>query len=109
MYSLNEKSDVYSIGHWNWYARRLYTRCLDGELDNRPTIYQVVDWLKAIATKTDVKAEILQLSSKQELNLSNAEVLLSTSNSELQGELSQLIQNFNKISTSEINTTSISN
>ncbi|GBC47216.2 kinase-like domain-containing protein [Rhizophagus irregularis DAOM 181602=DAOM 197198] len=98
-----------NILHWNWYARRLYTRCLDGELDNRPTIYQVVDWLKAIATKTDVKAEILQLSSKQELNLSNAEVLLSTSNSELQGELSQLIQNFNKISTSEINTTSISN
>jgi hypothetical protein len=79
---------------------------LDSKLDNRPTIYQVVDWLKAIA---DVKVEILQLSSKQELNLSNAEVLLSTSNSESQGELSQLIQNFNKISTSEINTTPISN
>ncbi|GBC22558.2 kinase-like domain-containing protein [Rhizophagus irregularis DAOM 181602=DAOM 197198] len=88
---------------------KIYTRCWGGKPDNRPTIYQVVDWLKEIITKTDVKAEILQSSSKRELNLSNAEVPLSTSNSESQGELSQPIQNFNKMSTEVINTTSLSN
>ncbi|EXX76601.1 uncharacterized protein OCT59_024327 [Rhizophagus irregularis] len=146
-YSLNEKSDVYSIGVLLWEISsgqlpfyiegeqydvslaleigqglretiipdtpedyvKIYTRCWGGKPDNRPTIYQVVDWLKEIITKTDVKAEILQSSSKRELNLSNAEVPLSTSNSESQGELSQPIQNFNKMSTEVINTTSLSN
>ncbi|CAB4395990.1 unnamed protein product [Rhizophagus irregularis] len=34
------------------YAK-IYTKCWDGEPDDRPTIYQVVDWLKAMITKTD--------------------------------------------------------
>ncbi|CAB5364489.1 unnamed protein product [Rhizophagus irregularis] len=33
---------------------KIYTKCWDGEPDNRPTIYQVVDWLNAIITKSDL-------------------------------------------------------
>ncbi|GBC15199.2 kinase-like domain-containing protein [Rhizophagus irregularis DAOM 181602=DAOM 197198] len=41
----------------------IYTKCWDGEPENRPTINQVVDWLKAIITKTN---EGLQSSNKQD-------------------------------------------
>ncbi|CAB4395977.1 unnamed protein product [Rhizophagus irregularis] len=76
----------------------IYTKCWDGEPDNRPTIYQVVDWLKALITKTDIITENPQLSNEQEINEAPP---LSTNNSELQGELSQLIQNFDKMDTKE--------
>ncbi|CAB4437970.1 unnamed protein product [Rhizophagus irregularis] len=143
MYSLNEKSDVYSVGVLLWelssgqppfYADgehydvgliydisqghretvvpdtpdeyvNIYTKCWDGEPDNRPTIFQVVDWLKAIITKTDIIIENTQLSNNQEYN----EVPSSISNSESQGELSQLIHNFNKMDTKEIDTIAESN
>ncbi|CAB4395993.1 unnamed protein product [Rhizophagus irregularis] len=106
MFTLNEKSDVYSVGVLLWeissgqppfYAEnghydvgliydisqghretvvpdtpeeyvKIYTKCWDGEPDNRPTIYQVVDWLKAMITKTDIIMENSQLSNEQELN-----------------------------------------
>jgi TPR repeat protein len=54
-------------------------------------------------TKTDIMAENHQTSSKQEFN----ETFLSTNNLELQRELSQLIQNFNKINIKEIDPTLI--
>ncbi|PKY62436.1 kinase-like protein, partial [Rhizophagus irregularis] len=95
MYSLSEKSDIYSIGVLLWeissgqppfYVEdeeydvglaveisqglretvvpdtpeeyvKIYTKCWDGEPDNRPTIYQVVDWLNAIITKSDLVIE----------------------------------------------------
>ncbi|CAB4488360.1 unnamed protein product [Rhizophagus irregularis] len=76
----------------------IYTKCWDGEPDNRPTIYQVVDWLKALITKTDIITENPQLSNEQEINEAPP---LSTNNSESQGELSQLIQNFDKMDTKE--------
>ncbi|PKK69858.1 hypothetical protein RhiirC2_747606, partial [Rhizophagus irregularis] len=41
---------------------KIYTKCWDGEPDNRPTIYQVVDWLNAIITKSDVIVENHQMS-----------------------------------------------
>ncbi|CAB5380706.1 unnamed protein product [Rhizophagus irregularis] len=41
----------------------IYTKCWDGEPEDRPTINQVVDWLKAIITKTN---EGLRSSSKQD-------------------------------------------
>ncbi|RGB42657.1 hypothetical protein C1646_648867 [Rhizophagus diaphanus] len=142
MYTLNEKSDVYSVGVLLWeissgklpfYAEnehydvgliydisqghretvvpdtpeeyvKIYTKCWDGEPDNRPTIYQVVDLLKAIITKKDIIMENPQLSNKHKLN----EIPLSTNNSELQGDLSQLIQNFNKMNTKEIDNITVS-
>ncbi|UZO27703.1 uncharacterized protein OCT59_019892 [Rhizophagus irregularis] len=73
-------------------------KCWDGEPDNRPTIYRVVDFLKAIITKTDIIMENPQLLNEQELN----EIPLSTNNLESRGELSQLIQNFDKMNTKEI-------
>ncbi|EXX67415.1 Kic1p [Rhizophagus irregularis DAOM 197198w] len=145
MYSLNEKSDIYSLGVLLWeissgqppfYVEgeqydiglaldisqghretvvpdtpdeyvKIYTKCWDGEPDNRPTIYQVVDWLNAIITKKDVIVEIVedhQITNELELN----ETSLSSNNSELQGDLSQLIQNFNKMNTKEIDSMAIS-
>ncbi|CAB4395988.1 unnamed protein product [Rhizophagus irregularis] len=107
VFSLNEKSDVYSVGVLLWeissgqppfYAEgeeydvslileisqglretivpdtpeeyvKIYTNCWDGEPDNRPTIYQVVDLLKAMfITKTDIIAENPQLLDEQELS-----------------------------------------
>ncbi|GBC10193.1 hypothetical protein RclHR1_09420001 [Rhizophagus clarus] len=127
MYLLNEKSDVYSVGVLLWELSSgqppfhveeydvglaleilqglretvvpdtpknyvtIYTKCWDGEPDNRPNMHQVVDWLKAIITKSDV----IQSSDKQE-SLRN--------NLELQGDLSQLIQNYDKVNTEEIDT-----
>jgi TPR repeat protein len=85
-----------------------YLECWDGEPDNRPTIYQVVDWLKVMTTKTaktDIKNENLKLSDKQEFN----EDHLSPNNLEPQGDLSQLIQNFDKMNTKEIDSMVISN
>ncbi|CAB4395980.1 unnamed protein product [Rhizophagus irregularis] len=125
MFSLNEKSDVYSVGvfimgniQWptSFYAEgeeydvslileisqglretvvldtpeeyvKIYTKCWDGEPDNRPTIYQVVDLLKAIITKTDIIKENPPLLNEQEFS----EIQLNTNNSESQGELFQLI------------------
>ncbi|EXX66765.1 uncharacterized protein OCT59_024376 [Rhizophagus irregularis] len=122
MFSLNEKSDVYSLGVLLWeissgkppfYTEgeqydvslildisqghretvipdtpddyvEIYTKCWDGEPDNRPIIYQVVDLLKAMITKTDIITENPQLSNEQEFN----EVSISTNKSESQGDLS---------------------
>ncbi|POG65696.1 uncharacterized protein OCT59_024394 [Rhizophagus irregularis] len=143
IFSLNEKSDVYSVGVLLWeissgqppfYVEgeeydvslileisqglretvvsdtpeeyvKLYTKCWDGEPDNRPTIYQVVDLLKAIITKTDIITENPPLLNEQEFS----EIHLNTNNSESQGKLSQLIQNFNKMDTKEIDNIVVSN
>ncbi|RGB29441.1 kinase-like domain-containing protein [Rhizophagus diaphanus] len=80
---------------------KIYTKCWDGEPDNRPTIYQVVDWLNAIITKSGVIIKNQQISNERnerELN----ETSISNNYSELQVELSQLIQNFDKINIKEI-------
>ncbi|GBC25443.2 kinase-like domain-containing protein [Rhizophagus irregularis DAOM 181602=DAOM 197198] len=115
MYTLNDKSEHYDIGLiYNISQGRreivvpdtpdeyvktfILLKCWDGEPDNRPTIYRVVDFLKAIITKTDIIMENPQLLNEQELN----EIPLSTNNLESRGELSQLIQNFDKMNTKEI-------
>ncbi|EXX75299.1 uncharacterized protein OCT59_007096 [Rhizophagus irregularis] len=127
IFSLNEKSDIYSVGVLFWeissgqppfYTEdekydvdlaieisqglreelisntpedyiKIYTECWNGEPDNRPTINQVVERLKEIITKTNIKTE------------NNISVSLNTDNS-LHGEMSQIIQNFNKMNTKEI-------
>ncbi|EXX77289.1 uncharacterized protein OCT59_024135 [Rhizophagus irregularis] len=137
MYSLNEKSDIYSIGVLFWeissgqppfYVEdehydvglaveisqglretvvpdtpeeyvKIYTKCWDGEPDNRPTIYQVVDWLNTVITKTDVIVKNHQMLNEQELN----EASLINNNSKLYRDLiSQFIQNFDKLNIKEI-------
>ncbi|GBB88065.1 hypothetical protein RclHR1_01460015 [Rhizophagus clarus] len=143
IYSLNKKSDVYSVGVLLWEISSghppfyiegeeydaglavevlqglretvvsdtpenyvtIYTKCWDGEPDNRPTIHQVVDWLEMMITKADVMTENFQSSDKQEFD----EASLSTSYSELRGELSQLIQNFDRMDTKEIESIAILN
>ncbi|CAB5364577.1 unnamed protein product [Rhizophagus irregularis] len=74
---------------------KVYTKCWDGEPDNRPTIYQVVDWLNGMITKIDINHH--QISNK-EIN----EAYLSNNNSESQGDLSQLIQDFDRINIKEV-------
>ncbi|PKK65440.1 HCP-like protein [Rhizophagus irregularis] len=140
MFSLNEKSDIYSIGVLFWeissgqppfYVEdeeydvglaveisqglretvvpdtpeeyvKIYTKCWDGEPDNRPTIYQVVDWLNAIITKSDVIVDNHQMSNEQENDF-----FISTNNLELR-DLSQPFQNFDKMNTKEIDSMAIS-
>ncbi|GBB99019.1 hypothetical protein RclHR1_00340010 [Rhizophagus clarus] len=65
------------------YAK-IYTKCWDGEPDNRPTIFQVVDWLKAIITEAQIIMEDPKFST-------------------------QIIQNFKKIKISEIDPIAVSN
>jgi hypothetical protein len=92
----------------NYIHLLFFLECWDGEPDNRPTIYEVVDLLKAMIMKTEVIIANPQLSNvisnKQEIN----EPLLSTNNSESQGELLRLIQNFNKINIKEIDPIALS-
>ncbi|RGB42670.1 kinase-like domain-containing protein [Rhizophagus diaphanus] len=131
--TLNEKCDVYSIGVLLWEISsgrrpfydcynvnlileiskglretiipdtpedyiKIYTKCWDNEPDNRPTIYQVVNWLKEIISNT-VVTQNTQFSSKQELN----------GNLGSQRELSQFIQNFDKVNIQEIDPIILSN
>ncbi|GBB99017.1 hypothetical protein RclHR1_00340008 [Rhizophagus clarus] len=87
------------------YAK-IYTRCWDSEPDNRPTMFQVVDWLKATIAKAEIIVENPKFSNSQKLNIAS---FLSTNNLKSQGELSQLIQNFNKVNIREIDPIAVSN
>ncbi|EXX65228.1 Skt5p [Rhizophagus irregularis DAOM 197198w] len=86
---------------------KLYTDCWDGEPDNRPTIDQVAERLKAMVTKTSVITENhqiksdLQLSDERDINPTNVNTSSSVSNS-YHGDLSRIIQNFDKMNTNEI-------
>ncbi|EXX63134.1 uncharacterized protein OCT59_023770 [Rhizophagus irregularis] len=144
LYTLNEKSDVYSVGVLLWEISsskppfyiegeqydidlaveisqglrekiipgtpenyvKIYTRCWNGEPENRPTINQVVDELKSIITKTEKNYQVdnkkIHLPNNQEFNKNNDVESSSNTYHSLYDELSQLIQNFDKMNTKGI-------
>ncbi|CAB4442931.1 unnamed protein product [Rhizophagus irregularis] len=154
IFSLNEKSDIYSIGVLFWeissgqppfYSEgeqydidlaleisqglreepvpdtpenyvEIYTECWNGEPDKRPTINQVVERLEAIMTKTSIITKNYQTelslrstsTDGQNVNPTNIGTLSNIDNS-LHGEMSQIIQNFDKMNTREIVSTPLTN
>ncbi|CAB4479528.1 unnamed protein product [Rhizophagus irregularis] len=84
---------------------KIYTECWDNEPDNRPTMNQVLERLKAIIAKTteNHQPELnLQSTSTDEQNFNSINIDTSNVNNSLHGEMSQIIENFDKMNTKEI-------
>ncbi|GBC47617.2 kinase-like domain-containing protein [Rhizophagus irregularis DAOM 181602=DAOM 197198] len=134
-YSLNKKSDVYSVGVLLWeissgkppfYVEgesydcglafqivqghrettvpdtpieyvKLYTECWDDNPDNRPSIQEVVERLDGIINQKDENID-----EKTDQSLTNKNIVLNPIEESSHGELSQVIQEFNKMNTKEI-------
>jgi len=93
------------------YFLNIFLECWNNEPDNRPSMNQVVTKLKDIITKTNITSEIDQigqLSNEPQRNLKKDDPCPSPDSS-LHGELSQMIKNFHKINTNEIEPTTVSN
>ncbi|CAB4379691.1 unnamed protein product [Rhizophagus irregularis] len=97
--------------------KNVYADCWNNEPDGRPTINQVVSKLNAMILNNSNNMTIkdfqtngsytnIQLSSKQQLNLNAFEDPI---NNPPHGELSKIIQNFNDMSTKEIDSSISSN
>jgi TPR repeat protein len=95
----------------------LLLECWNGEPDKRPTINQVVERLKEIITKTNIVTENYQTelnlqsvsTDGQKFNPTNIDPSSNSDNHSLHGEMSHFIQNFNKMSTKEIETITLIN
>ncbi|RGB42638.1 kinase-like domain-containing protein [Rhizophagus diaphanus] len=134
-YSLNKKSDVYSIGVLLWeissgkppfYVEgesydcslafqivqghrettvpdtpieyiKLYTECWDDNPDNRPSIQEVVERLDGIINQKNDNID-----EKTDQSFTNKNIGLNNIEESSHGELSQVIQEFNKMNTKEI-------
>ncbi|RGB42639.1 kinase-like domain-containing protein [Rhizophagus diaphanus] len=134
-YSLNKKSDVYSVGVLLWeissgkppfYVEgesydgclavqimqgqrettvpdtpieyvKLYTECWDDNPDNRPSIQEVVERLDGIINQKNENID-----EKTDQSLTNKNIALNSVEKSSHGELSQVIQEFNKMNTKEI-------
>ncbi|RGB25999.1 kinase-like domain-containing protein [Rhizophagus diaphanus] len=89
---------------------KIYTDCWNIEPDNRPTINQVVDELKAIITKENIIIKDFHLyDNNKDIQSSNnqqpiLDVEISENINSSHGDLSQIIQNFNMMSTKDIET-----
>ncbi|CAB4477942.1 unnamed protein product [Rhizophagus irregularis] len=84
---------------------KIYTECWDIEPDNRPTINQVLERLKAFITKTTENHQTesnLQSTSTDGQNFNPINIDTSNINNSLHGEMSQIIENFDKINTKEM-------
>ncbi|CAB4415523.1 unnamed protein product [Rhizophagus irregularis] len=84
---------------------KIYTECWDIEPDNRPTINQVLERLKAFITKTTENHQTelnLQSTLTDEQKFNPINIDISNINNSLHGEMSQIIENFVKINTKEI-------
>src|SRR2546423_8508013 len=83
-----------------------YLECWDNEPDNRPTINQVVERLKSMVSVRNQSVNNYQtVNSDASFQLSNEPFNSNnnvTSNNSLHGELSKLLQNFDKMNTNEI-------
>ncbi|CAB4413986.1 unnamed protein product [Rhizophagus irregularis] len=94
---------------------KMYTDCWNIEPDNRPTINQVVDELKAIMTKENIIIKDFHLydNNKGIQSSNNQQPILDVEISEninsSHGDLSQVIQNFNMMNTNDIETSMSSN
>ncbi|CAB4388558.1 unnamed protein product [Rhizophagus irregularis] len=84
----------------------IYTECWDIEPNNRPTINQVLERLKAFITKTTENHQTelnLQSTSTDGHNFNPTNIISSSdTDNSLHGEMSQIIENFDKIDTKEI-------
>ncbi|GBC32777.2 hypothetical protein RIR_jg12173.t1 [Rhizophagus irregularis DAOM 181602=DAOM 197198] len=94
---------------------KIYTECWNGEPDNRPTMIQVLESLKAIMTEinvitNDCRPELhLQLASTDDQNFPTNIINSSDTDNSLHGEMSQIIENFDKMNTKEIAPTTLTN
>ncbi|PKK65208.1 kinase-like protein [Rhizophagus irregularis] len=94
---------------------KIYTECWNGEPDNRPTMIQVLESLKAIMTEinvitNDCRTELhLQLASTDDQNFPTNIINSSDTDNSLHGEMSQIIENFDKMNTKEIAPTTLTN
>ncbi|GBC32707.2 hypothetical protein RIR_jg12102.t1 [Rhizophagus irregularis DAOM 181602=DAOM 197198] len=91
---------------------KIYTECWDNEPDNRPTINQVLERIKEIITKTTENHQTelnLQSISTDEQNFNLINIDTSNINNSLHGEMSQIIENFDKMNTKDIVYTSLTN
>ncbi|RGB31020.1 kinase-like domain-containing protein [Rhizophagus diaphanus] len=84
---------------------KIYTECWNSEPDNRPTMNQVLERLKAIITNTteNHQPELnLQSTSTDEQNFNSINIDTTNINNSLHGEMSQIIEGFDKMNTKEI-------
>ncbi|UZO03468.1 uncharacterized protein OCT59_023875 [Rhizophagus irregularis] len=94
---------------------KIYTDCWNIEPDNRSTINQVVDELKAIMTKENIIIKDFHLyDNNKDTQLLNdkqpiLDVEISKNINSLHGDLSQVIQNFNMMNTKDIEMSMSSN
>ncbi|CAB4415516.1 unnamed protein product [Rhizophagus irregularis] len=91
---------------------KIYTECWDIEPDNRPTINQVLERLKVIITKPTENHQTelnLQSTLTDEQNFNPINIDTSNINNSLHGEMSQIIENFDKMNTKEMVYTSLTN
>ncbi|CAB4477961.1 unnamed protein product [Rhizophagus irregularis] len=86
--------------------RDLHSECWDAEPDNRPTINQVLERLKAFITKTtenhQTESNLQSTPSSDGQNFNSINIDTSNINNSLHEEMSQIIKNFDKMNTKEM-------